>query len=363
MTIRTNLERSNIKFGVLTMILQLIQKSSIYRWLWDSPTDPPLSSNAAAKWVGALAAVGSSIGLLVTISLGTPSSYIIDYVTNFIFLIAGIIIVIRSEQITRMGTNAALACGTLVVSLEIATGYGKDPSLLGVLFYVWIALLAFSFFSTIEALCHVLFIILLYSLSLLFGDKPSAPLSDWILTISTLLVTSVSAGYLNYSIRKLSITDAMTGILNRKGWDFATNREVARVHRSEEILMVGLIDLNDFKKINDTLGHDEGDRILTRTATAITSSIRAVDLAARWGGDEFAILAIVDSKQQAQQIVERIVGEVSQVTNLRCGAAISNGRQSISKMVEIADQALYRAKLEKDQSWIITDLTGKLNEL
>ena len=344
------------------MILQLFQKSSIYQWLWDSPTDPPLSSRAAALWVGTLSGVGSAVGLLITISLGTPSQYIIDYVANLVFLAASLIIIKRSARIDRLGTNMALASGTIVVSLQIATGYGKDPSLLAVLFYVWIVLLAFSFFSTAEALGHIFFIIALYSLSLIFGDKPSSPLADWILTISTLLVTSISAGYLNYSIRKLAITDAMTGILNRKGWDFATNREVSRVHRSEEILMVGLIDLNDFKKINDTLGHDEGDRILARTASAITSSIRAVDIAARWGGDEFAILAIVDSKIQAQHIIERIVEDVSTVTNLRCGAAISNGRQSIAKLVEVADQALYRAKAEQDKSWSMTDLTGKASE-
>ena len=344
------------------MVLQQLQDSKMYQWLWDSPTDPPLSSSAAAKWVGALSATGSAVGLLVTISLGSPSSFIIDYVANIVFMVAGVIIVLRSSAITRTGANVALACGTLVVSLQIATGFGKDPSLLAVLFYVWIVLLAFSFFSTFEALGHILFIILLYSLSLIFGDKPSAPLGDWILTISTLLVTSVSAGFLNYSIRKLSITDAMTGILNRKGWDFATNREISRVHRSESILLVGLIDLNEFKSINDSLGHDEGDRILARTASAITSSIRAVDIAARWGGDEFAILAIVESKDQAEQIITRIVGEVSQVTNLRCGAAISNGRQSIAKLVEVADQALYRAKVDKENQWYLTDLIGKVNE-
>ncbi len=340
-----------------------LRVSKIYRWLWDSPTESPLSNISAARWVGALSATGSAVGLLITISLDTPSLFVIDYVANALFLFAGLLILIRAPQMTLTGTNAALACGTLIVSLQIATGYGKDPSLLAVLFYVWIVLLAFSFFSTLDALGHLALIILLYSAALIFGDKPASPLGDWLLTISTLIVTSVSAGYLNFSIKKLSITDAMTGILNRKGWEFATSREVSRVHRSSEMLLVGLMDLNEFKSINDTLGHDEGDHILIQTAEAIQKSIRAIDIAARWGGDEFAILAIVDSKDQAEQIIERLIKEVEKVTKLRCGAVLSAGRQSMHSMIEVADQALYRAKLDKNTKWILTDLSGKVNEL
>ena len=103
-----------------------LRVSKIYRWLWDSPTESPLSNISAARWVGALSATGSAVGLLITISLDTPSLFVIDYVANALFLFAGLLILIRAPQMTLTGTNAALACGTLIVSLQIATGYGKD---------------------------------------------------------------------------------------------------------------------------------------------------------------------------------------------------------------------------------------------
>lgn len=91
-------------------------------------------------------------------------------------------------------------------------------------------------------------------------------------------------------LRHLSITDETTGVLNRRGFDHALERAIARLQRTGESGLLLVIDLNGFKAINDRHGHRAGDLVLTAVATLLSRHTRATDAVARLGGDEFAVI-------------------------------------------------------------------------
>jgi diguanylate cyclase (GGDEF)-like protein len=157
------------------------------------------------------------------------------------------------------------------------------------------------------------------------------------------------------ALRKLATTDPLTNLFNRRAIEGHMRFEWERARRYALPLSLLMIDLDGFKRINDEGGHSAGDRVLRGTATAITSALRASDYGARWGGDEFMILAPHTTRQAAIQLAERISRRISQhggnealaptasigVVTLEHGAL---GDAEVSHLVDQADRALYAAK-------------------
>lgn len=104
----------------------------------------------------------------------------------------------------------------------------------------------------------------------------------------------------------LSETDALTGLPNARAFFDRLHSEVARVRRYREPLALLLVDLDDLKGINDRYGHHAGDAAIRALADVIRSELRETDFGARWGGDEFAVLAPNTSKSAALELAERI---------------------------------------------------------
>ncbi len=337
-------------------IADSIRRSTFYSWITDSPTELPLAAGSKGRWIGAFAIVGGIIGQLVTIALGTPKKYIIDYLLDSGVMLIGFLTFKRAEHIPRTTINGVVAISTVVISVEIATGSGMDPSSMAIVFYVWIALFCFSFLSTYESIAQIAFVILTYSAAAVFGDQPSAPLADWILTVSTVIVAAISSGYLNYTIRKLALTDSLTSISNRKGWDLAVSREISRAKRSNMLVMVGIIDLNHFKKINDEFGHFHGDKILQEVAKALQSTLRPFDVVARWGGDEFVFLALIKDSGHAKTLLQRISSTLEVISKHRCGAVVSRPVSDTLRLVSHADKILYQAKAHSENSFLLDTL-------
>jgi diguanylate cyclase (GGDEF)-like protein len=118
----------------------------------------------------------------------------------------------------------------------------------------------------------------------------------------------------NANLAKLSIIDPLTELLNRRGLQQRLNGELERLSEGDACALVLLIDLDDFKRINDSLGHAAGDVALREVAQKIRSAVRAIDIVARIGGDEFMILLPNSDPTQAVRIAERIRLKVASVT-------------------------------------------------
>jgi len=149
-------------------------------------------------------------------------------------------------------------------------------------------------------------------------------------------------------------TDALTGALNRKGMEDALEREVARAVRHEAPLCLGLLDIDNFKKLNDTYGHQVGDRALVHLASVVKDTLRPQDTLARYGGEEFLILLPDTSLDDSVQILTRVQRELTRkfflhenqkmLITFSAGTAELGPKEAPAEAVKRADAAMYLAK-------------------
>ncbi|MFN3179470.1 MAG: GGDEF domain-containing protein, partial [Thermus sp.] len=143
--------------------------------------------------------------------------------------------------------------------------------------------------------------------------------------------------------REQALTDPLTGLPNRRALEMAIEREAARVDRGEKPFSLVLLDLDHFKRVNDTQGHQEGDRLLKEVAQFLIAHVRQGDLVGRWGGEEFAILLPRAEEGEAMRVAERLRAELSRLgVSGSFGVALYWG--DVKEVFQRADSALYLAK-------------------
>ena len=156
-------------------------------------------------------------------------------------------------------------------------------------------------------------------------------------------------------MREEAERDGLTGLYNRRTFDQQLAAESARFERYRRPFALILLDIDHFKLVNDTHGHDAGDVVIKGVAEIITKSLRDVDIAARYGGEEFAMLLPETDKSHAIDIAERIrkriegtpfnwQGLAIPVTSSAGVAAIPEKHQDVANLIRAADQLLYEAK-------------------
>jgi len=152
-------------------------------------------------------------------------------------------------------------------------------------------------------------------------------------------------------VRRLADLDALTGLRNRRYFHETLQRECTRAHRYGRSLALLVLDLDDFKSINERVGHLAGDSVLAETAARVRGVLRASDIACRVGGDEFAIILPEAGAGQAAQLYGRVeeavsaqpIGNIERLT-LSGGIAQLVESDDANTFFERADEALYRAK-------------------
>ena len=160
---------------------------------------------------------------------------------------------------------------------------------------------------------------------------------------------------LESKLEKLALYDALTGLYNRGSFDEALQDELIRASRYGKYTSLLLIDIDFFKNVNDTYGHQAGDNVLKSIANTISSLKRCSDYAARYGGEEFAIILPETTSEDAMTMAERIRAAVAgkefkiskKVTiHLTISIGIGSSMKQISPelLIETADRALYKAK-------------------
>lgn len=159
------------------------------------------------------------------------------------------------------------------------------------------------------------------------------------------------------SIRQEALTDALTGIANRKCFDDRMRMYVQEAMETGEPMCLLMLDIDHFKKFNDTYGHQLGDEVLKLVARTFTENVKGRDLPARYGGEEFSILlpqtalenTLVVAEQirstvERRRIVNRNNGQTLGAITLSVGAAQYRLGEPVATMLKRADEALYRAK-------------------
>ena len=173
-------------------------------------------------------------------------------------------------------------------------------------------------------------------------------------------ISKISDGYqsqlkeLNFTLQRASLTDTLTGIANRRAMLERLKSEANRTQRDGKTFTVLMLDLDHFKRINDTHGHDAGDLVIIAVAQTLENNLRNFDFCARWGGEEFLVLLTSTDLKTALVVSEKLRGAVSAhemnydgeriPISFSGGLAIHPPGGNINETLKEADRALYAAK-------------------
>ncbi|WP_051713382.1 GGDEF domain-containing protein [Spirillospora albida] len=147
-----------------------------------------------------------------------------------------------------------------------------------------------------------------------------------------------------HELTALSLRDPLTGAANRRGWELRLTEGLATASRRRDPLCVALIDLDHFKRFNDTYGHQAGDDLLRQAVAAWQTQMRPQDVLARYGGEEFILFLADTSMKQAGQILERLRKAVPHGQTVSAGVAMWDFEETAEQLTARADAALYSAK-------------------
>lgn len=190
----------------------------------------------------------------------------------------------------------------------------------------------------------------------IYNDTPDyygAPEADLALTFASEVSIAVENARLFEQLQKMAVTDDLTGLYNRRHFYELGEIELRRSRRYRNPLTVLMIDVDNFKKVNDQHGHSYGDQVLVMLSQCMRTAIREVDLLGRYGGEEFVVLLPETALDPGLEAAERLrsavehclVTEEIRVTVSVGIASLDETCHTIDDLLQRADQALYRAKI------------------
>lgn len=195
--------------------------------------------------------------------------------------------------------------------------------------------------------------------------------SDAVMLMANMFAEQVGLSVANLRLREAlrdqSIRDPLTGLYNRRYLEETLDREIRRAVRSEHLLGILMLDLDHFKKFNDTYGHEAGDTVLRATAAFLARSVRSEDIVCRFGGEEFVIILPLADIQTTKARAERIRSKLHELIILHGGKAVGMVSVSVGvaelpqhgttpkALLEAADVAMYAAKRAGRDRVVVAD--------
>ena len=266
----------------------------------------------------------------------------------------------RSYQVGR----AFLILASLPISVSVYNW--RDTPLAGAVAFHYVLVLLFTavFFNKREVHEQLVVIGIAHAATLFLDGFTGQKLLTWMMTMFGVIGVGLVISTLVSRMDALSYRDPLTGAHNRRSWDLALLHAVEELPISGGPLSLMLIDIDHFKTVNDTKGHEAGDEVLRRAVSVWRPMVRATDTLARLGGDEFALLLLSCGPEAAEQIGAGLLAAFSSATGVTCSIGIGTVKNggSPADLYASADRALYVAKHSgraKVRSSSLTDSTGE----
>lgn len=305
------------------------------------------------------ALAGTAVGLL---ALAPPHGSDMD-VAGVAVATAGaavlaLVALVGFDRLPQWAFHAGTVAATAIATLAIHSWGDQGPY--GPLPYLWVTIYVFYFFSLPVALVHMALLGAMFGVDLGLRDLDYTPVTDWIATVGTLTTAGVLIAIIRdrlvgliASLTDAARIDALTGLLNRRGFEELFEVEIERARRADSSLSVIVGDLDRFDSINDRLGRAAGDEVLRGVGDTVRATKRSWDSAARIGGEEFAVLAPDTDEHGAYTLAERLrvaiekASEPAGADGLTASFGIVSfpiHGQTAEVLLQAGDQALYAAK-------------------
>ncbi len=222
-------------------------------------------------------------------------------------------------------------------------GTGSEVGVIVAAVYVISSTYAYHFFTPFTGAMLILFSAIVFGfVARLLGIEGWLALS--VISLGFSFAAGIVIHMLVKRIHRLATVDPLTGLYNRQTWDMFLAQQIAVAERSGKSFVIMLIDLNDFKLVNDQRGHLAGDKILHQVGIALQESVRAVDHVARWGGDEFIILFPDATDKMLALVKDRLQKNLSDVISFSVGDTSWRDGDDCDSIILRADTALYADK-------------------
>jgi diguanylate cyclase (GGDEF)-like protein len=274
----------------------------------------PMNPHAPVGLLWVLGAVGVTVGIALAAHGRTPPPWLVH---SAVALVSVLIAVLAYRSVTPVGI------------------VGLGPAMTAV------ALYAAHVLPLPEARAHTAFLVGVTTAGAAAAE-PAGFAQAWLALSVAVLALAEAQGRLARRLRNAADTDPLTEVANRRAWEAEASRHLARAQRSGEPLSVAILDLDDFKLVNDRDGHGAGDALLRELATGWTRRLRHADLLGRYGGDEFVLCLPATDEGGAVELLARL--EEAHTFHWSVGLATVRPGDTLSSVLARADEDLYARK-------------------
>ena len=313
-----------------------------------------IARSAAGIYAGAMV-----IGLIEGFIPGGPE---FSVVPGLLALVIAPLVAVAGPRLARGPLVLLGPLGAALIAFALASTHGATDA---AVMYMWPVLWTAAFYGRRATVAIVACIAVVHAIALVTMAPGVGNVDRWVdVVVSVAVVGAVVRGLaarnerLVAHLKAEARVDALTGLLNRRGFEERLAVEIARATRDGARLAVVTFDLDHFKAVNDEQGHEAGDRALVALAAVIRGHVRGGDLAARWGGEEFVVVLPGADAEAARTLAERVRGALAAAglgVTVSAGVGVAEAPFDPRALLAAADAAMYAAKRAGRDRTVVAD--------